>query len=203
MRLRLFLVLVGVLIAGRPGLAGDGVVALQTAAPSCRNNSSNIYVNCGNGTVTDNRTGLVLLKNANCFGPMEFSTAFEVVAGLSDLPGSDPDDCGLSDGSSPGEWRIPSRGEWERMIDDALGIGGDPDCRPSPPLITNDGGGGCWVNGPSSFTGIVADRYWSSTSWSGDVTQVYFVHLFDTLPRFDVGFRTAALNYLWPVRGGQ
>jgi hypothetical protein len=47
-------------------LAGDGVVALQTADPSCPDDSGKIYVDCGNGTVTDNRTGLVWLKNADC-----------------------------------------------------------------------------------------------------------------------------------------
>ena len=47
--------------------AGDGVVALQTADPSCRGlpfQADYIYVGCGNGTVTDNRTGLVWLVNA-------------------------------------------------------------------------------------------------------------------------------------------
>ena len=29
--------------------AGDGLVALQTADPSCPDDSGNIYVNCGNG----------------------------------------------------------------------------------------------------------------------------------------------------------
>ena len=48
--------------------AGDGIVALQTADPSCRNNSDNTHIDCGNGTVTDNWTGLVWLKDANCLG---------------------------------------------------------------------------------------------------------------------------------------
>jgi hypothetical protein len=46
--------------------AGDGVVALQTADPSCPDDSGDRYVDCGNGTVTDNDTGLVWLKQANC-----------------------------------------------------------------------------------------------------------------------------------------
>ena len=62
-------------------------------------------------TVTDNRTGLVWLENADCLGAVDWFTAKEVVAGLSDLQGSDPDDCGLSDDSSPGEWRLPLLGE--------------------------------------------------------------------------------------------
>ncbi len=117
--------------------AGSGLVALQTAASSCRNNSGNIYVNCGNGTVTDKRTGLVWLANANCLGTVDWFTAMEFVAGLSDLDAgfcaaqgltAAHCDCGLSDGSSPGEWRLPSADEWQAMIDNALGNGSDPDC---------------------------------------------------------------------------
>ena len=49
-------------------LAGDGLVALTTAAASCGNDTSAIYVGCGNGTLTDNRSGLTWLANANCWG---------------------------------------------------------------------------------------------------------------------------------------
>ncbi len=56
MRPRLFLVLVGMVLAARPGWAGDGKVALQTADASCRTTKTPPprYVDCGNWTVTDN-----------------------------------------------------------------------------------------------------------------------------------------------------
>ncbi|MDH5423308.1 MAG: DUF1566 domain-containing protein, partial [Acidimicrobiia bacterium] len=124
MRLRFLLVLVGIVMAAQPGWGGDGVVALQTADASCRTTTTPPprYVDCGNGTVTDNKTGLVWLKNANCIGRagagtgtpvgrVGWYTAMGFVAGLSDLPattGANSQDCGLSDGSSPGEWRLPS-----------------------------------------------------------------------------------------------
>ena len=108
--------------------AGDGIVALQTADPSCRTTTTPPprYVDCGNGTVTDNKTGLVWLKQANCIGAagggtgvplgrVNWHTAMEFVAGLSDLR-DDPLDCGLSDGSSPGDWRLPSVTEWQEMM---------------------------------------------------------------------------------------
>ena len=69
-------------------LAGDGVVALQTAEASCGAGSpaSTVYVDCGNGTVTDRRTGLVWLANADCLGGgVDWYTAMEFVAGLADL----------------------------------------------------------------------------------------------------------------------
>ncbi len=109
MRLRLFLVLAGMVLAARPGWAGDGKLALQTGASSCRNQTTNIYVNCGNGTVTDNRTGLVWLRNANCIGRagggggtppgrVIWFEARDFVAGLSDKPAQSAaaaHDCGL------------------------------------------------------------------------------------------------------------
>ncbi len=185
--------------------AGDGVVALQAADPSCPDDSGNIYVDCGNGTVTDNRTGLVWLQDASCYGVAEWAEGLTLVANLSDIPDGSAaaaDDCGLSDGSSPGEWRLPTAAEWEAMIGDALGLSGDPDCTGAinAPTITNDSGTGCWKDGPSSFIDIAASGYWSSTTDSASLTQAWSVALLaGSLQTF---FKTSA-GYIWPVRGGQ
>jgi hypothetical protein len=184
--------------------AGDGVVAVQTADPSCRDESDNVYVDCGNGTVTDNRTGLVWLRSANCLlGMLDWHEAMEYLAGLSDKPETSVAaylDCGLSDGSSPGEWRLPSREEWAAMFADALGQPGDPDCTASPPTITNDSGLGCWVSGPSSFTGVQSANYWSSTTAPSAPANAWFADLNDGSVVL-----TSKTNggYVWPVRGGQ
>ncbi len=208
MRPRLFLVLVGMVLAAWPGWAGEGIVALQTGASSCRNQTTNIYVDCGNGTVTDNRTGLVWLKNANCFGNVTWERAMEAVGGLSDLDPAfceewgipaGPCDCGLSDGSSPGEWRLPSASEWRTMISDALGQGGDPNCIVTPPTITNDSGKGCWVSGPSSFSGVLKYFYWSCTTDTGWTDYAWGV----VLTGFVAFDSKANKGLVWPVRGGQ
>ena len=60
------------------------------------------YVDCGNGTVTDTVTGLVWLKQSNCLSSADWEAAKKAVAGLKD--GS----CMLTDGSSPGDWRLPT-----------------------------------------------------------------------------------------------
>ena len=186
-------------------VAGDGLVALQTADPSCPDGSGDIYVNCGNGTVTDNRTGLVWLENADCLGGTEdWFAAMEFVAGLADLPGGSvaaAHDCGLSDGSSAGEWRLPSVSEWEAMVGDALGEGGDPDCKATPPTITNDSGGGCWATGPSSFTDVQSVFYWSSSSSVGSQTTAWVVLM--TLGGVTTTTKANVFASVWPVRGGQ
>lgn len=208
MRYRLLFVALVLLIVALPlpSEAGDGPVALQTADPSCRTtmNPPPIYVGCGNGTVTDNRNGLVWLADADCLnGPVDWFTAMEFVAGLSDKPATSEaagQDCGLSDGSSPGEWRLPSVEEWEAMIADALGQGGDPDCTASPPTITNDNGLGCWVSGPSSFTGVASSEYWSATTYVNTPASAWNGPL--NFSSFRDYPKTNSL-YVWPVRSGQ
>lgn len=184
------------------GWAGDGVVALQSADPSCRDDSASIYVDCGNGTVTDNRTGLVWLQNGDCLdGAVDWVTASNFVAGLADMPPSSDaaaHDCGLSDGSSPGEWRLPSIGEWEDMV--ALGIA--LDCHPA---ITNDLANSCWsllchTSGTCAFNGVYSAFYWSSTPAVTAAASSFGVDLEFGL----VGFGSqAGTRLVWPVRGGQ
>ncbi len=212
MRPRLFLVLVGMVLAAWPGWAGDGIVALQTADASCRTTTTPPprYVDCGNGTVTDNKTGLVWLKNANCIGQRDWHTAMEFVAGLSDLLdsrlciGLTPDqcDCGLSDGSSPGEWRLASADEWDTMVAEAKALG----CIAGPgnfggPSITDDLGHQCWQEGPgNSFTGVVSSFYWSASTSVANPTNAWGVDLnIGALNNVSKG----GFHYVWPVRGGQ
>ena len=200
------LVLVLIVAFPSPSPAGDGIVALQTADPSCADDSGNTYVNCGNGTVTDNRTGLVWLRNANCLETLDWGDAMDLVAGLSDIPPESAvadRDCGLSDGSSPGEWRLPSVSEFEAMALDARVLG----CHPS---ITDDQGDGCWASTlecvlqgrTCSFSGVRSSSYWSSSVGLPDPTLAFFL----SMENGTIGstYRdTSDLIYVWPVRGGQ
>jgi len=88
------------LVAVAPSWGGDGVVALQTAEAACPNGTAARYVNCNNGTVTDNLTGLVWLANANCFGDLEWREALEAVEGFADLP-DDGEACSSIAGPTP------------------------------------------------------------------------------------------------------
>lgn len=175
------------------GVAGEGVVALQTADPSCPGQAADeIYSPCDNGTVTDNRTGLVWLADAECLGLVDWFTAMDFAAGLSD------GQCGLTDGSSPGEWRLPSRFEWSTMIEAGVTDGCDP-------TITNDIRTGCWSEtcfdvDLCSFTSVQSSPYWSSTSHSGNPVEAWGVGL--SGGAIWRGAKTG-LAFFWPVRGGQ
>ena len=169
---------------GTKGGAAGG--ARGRAAAPCVDKTKR-YVDCGNGTVTDSETGLVWLKQSNCLSSADWEGAKKAVAGLKN------GDCMLTDGSSPGDWRLPTQKEWEAAMDKALMLG----C--SGPTLTNDAGTGCMSAGPSSFTGVEADYYWSSTTLEGQ-DRAYFGdidhgHLLN-------GAFTTSLR-VWPVRGGQ
>ena len=184
-------------------LAGDGVVALQTADPSCPVGAG-FYFNCGNGTVTDLRTGLVWLQNANCFGGMTWAEAMTTVSGLSDLDcgGTEPDCyCGLEDGSSPGDWRLPSRKESKAMVADARSAG----CL--FPALTADLGAPCWspgcvTTGGCSFLNATSAFYWTSSTDVASPEDAWILDLSDggsSLQQDKVSPNTL----LWPVRSGQ
>jgi hypothetical protein len=68
------------------------------------------WIDNGNGTITDVLTGLIWLKQANCIN----QPWAEAVAAVNNLASGQ---CGLTDGSVPGQWRMPNRNEMQSMAD--------------------------------------------------------------------------------------
>jgi len=69
------------------------------------------FIDNGNGTVTDTLTALVWLKNASCLGNGTFAQGLSAANNLS----SPNSACGLSDGSTAGQWRIPNLNEMHSL----------------------------------------------------------------------------------------
>ena len=99
------------------------------------------YVDHHDGSVTDTLTGLTWLKDAGCLAPATWSNA---VAAANQLAAGA---CGLSDGSTAGQWRLPNQWELESIVDESAA---------SPA-----------VSAGSPFVNVAATAYWTSTSYYG------------------------------------
>ncbi len=145
------------------------------------------------GTVTDNLTGLVWLKNANCAGmTIDWDTGIDYSAALYDgctdcFGGSS--DCGLSDNSVAGAWRLPNLSELESLIHRGVWN----------PAIPNTAGTGQWAEG-DPFNSVLTITYWSSTTYIGNIGRAWYVLLESSKADTDVKLQT---NAVWPVRDGQ
>ncbi len=128
-----------------------------------------------NGTVTDNLTGLIWLKKANCFFVYSWDDALSAVNELAS------GDCDLNDGSVAGDWRLPSLKELQSLIDYGKHDPALPDGHP--------------------FTDVQTFYYWSSTTYAPSTGYAWEVYLRDGY----VGGsgKTDFPRYVWPVRGGQ
>ena len=131
------------------------------------------FTDNGDGTVTDNLTGLIWLKNADCFGYQTWNEAVTVSNTLASGA------CGLTDGSVAGDWRLPNRKELESLLD--LG-----QFDPALPL-------------GHPFSGVRLSFYWSSTAYAYP-NFAWDVNMVDGYVIFD---DKNGILFVWPVRGGQ
>ena len=123
----------------------DGALQKGVAWPNPR------FTDNANGTVTDNLTGLIWLKDANCLRGIR-----GWFAALSDANNVANGGCGLSDGSRAGDWRLPNRNELTSLLD--LN-------KRNPALPSGH-----------PFTDFQAAKYWTSTANSpGSVWRVDFL----------------------------
>jgi hypothetical protein len=150
------------------GPGDDGALQKGVVWPKPR------FTDNGNGTVTDNLTGLIWLKDANCFGEKTWDDALSASNTLASGM------CNLTDGSKPGEWRLPNIKELQSLLDfgqynPALTLG--------HPFI-----GGIWTPG---------DRYWSSTTYSPHTGQAWYVEIHNGVTD---AYYTSNIDFVWPVR---
>lgn len=149
----------------RSGQDGEFRTGLPSPAPRFRDN--------GNGTVTDELTGLIWLQNANRFGVVTWPQALDICNSLAG--GSQ----GLSDGSVAGDWRLPNVNELQSLLE-----------------LNNSSGAAIAAGNP--FTDLQPANYWSSTSVAAFPALGWYVALAVGCPVFDLKFNVMRI---WPVRG--
>ena len=141
------------------------------------------FTDLENGTIRDNETGLIWLKNANCFRWKKWDKAMELASDLAS------GQCGLEDGSIAGDWRLPSVWEWEGLFVKKY----------RNPAISNSEGSGKWKPG-DPFDNVQNLYYWTSDYFAdptGRLEHSYCVYLYYGV----VHTKERALGlFVWPVR---
>ena len=145
----------------------DGELQRGIAWPTPR------FTDNGDGTVTDELTELIWLKDAACFGVRRWNQA------LSDANSLESGSCGLSDGSKAAEWRLPNVNELESLVN------------------AEESDSATWLSA-QGFTNAQDNNYWSASTYANDTDDAWTVDIYDgrTFPDTKSGN-----VYVWPVRG--
>lgn len=157
--------------------ADDGDLELGTAWPNPR------FTDHGDGTVTDNLTGLVWLKNAYVANATRtWAQAFSDITELNTSGTMNGNAAGdtSNGGSHQTDWRLPNVRELQSLIDYA---------NFSPALPTGH-----------PFTNVQNASYWSSSTSAVFPGGAWFVNLHDGHLNFG---NKSITNRVWPVRSGQ
>jgi len=150
----------------------DGDIQAGVEWPSPR------FTDNGDGTVTDNLTGLMWLNDANCFGARNWQGALDDVTNFntSTLTYNCSDYTANYD-----DWRLPNVVELESLVN------------------AEKSNSATWLN-TQGFTNVQSSYYWSATTnASFSITYAWTVNMFGDV---SIVFKTAN-EYVWPVRAGQ
>jgi hypothetical protein len=156
----------------------DGCLQKGVKAPVPRFTDNN------DGTVNDNLTRLVWMKNMGCWEQQNLYGALALCDNLAE------GECGVMDGSVKGDWRLPNRNELMSLIDIGTTNG----------MVISDGNPfKNYCGGPPEPGFPCGDRYWSSSSATYNFGEpAYFVHFGDGSSGFNS--KSTSLYGTWCVR---
>lgn len=124
------------------------------------------FIDNGDGTLADTVTGLTWLKKADCIN-QTWSSALITINGLAS------GQCGLTDGSTAGQWRMPNRQEMLSLSDRAPTF-------PQAAYLDGQYQASSTTTGPVIFNNfIISDYYWTSTTDAADTAQAWTVYSCD------------------------
>jgi hypothetical protein len=158
-------------------IGDDGELKKGIAWPNAR------FTDNSDGTVTDNLTGLIWMKNANAFGAQNWNNALNISNNLADGQG------GLTDHSIAGDWRLPNINELVSVIHYGY----------FSPALPNTAGTAQWEEG-DPFTNVQSWNYWTSTTRMNSGGSAWCVAFTNG---YSLNSTKSNSLYVWCVRGGQ
>jgi hypothetical protein len=161
------------------------ILLIISVSIGCSNSSSDDptrsdvrFTDMGDGTVIDEDSGLIWLKDADALGMENWDNAKTAAATL-----DEGDFDWLTDGSSEGDWRIPTQKEWEAFVDTNY----------FNPALSNAAGTSKWTEG-DAFNNVKPRYYWSSTEFNTNVARSM------SMLSGSVGYDFKDnIYYVWPV----
>jgi hypothetical protein len=180
--------------------AGGGAVQLQATGLWCTYTAGDDggvqsgvrltyprWIDNGDGTTTDTVTGLVWMQQANAID-LPWTEAVAAVAAVNGLANNP---YGLTDGSTPGSWRMPTRNEMQSLADRQ---------QPNHADYFNNAfkyaDGSLYQAAPfTPFTFMSEQFYWTSTTDAADTAQAWTVYSCDfgvyNTPKANPGYTLA------------
>ena len=175
---------------GDEGAQGNAVETSQTLSSCVPTIAGNRYTDNGDGTVTDNTTCLVWLKDSDCLDKQNWADASIKIDELNSGKDFTCDDytAGVFN-----DWRLPTVQELQSVVHYDF----------YNPVISNAEGTKKWGSIPATdaFTSIQLSHYWSSTTNALAVTHAWNIRLNDGAT--NSSDKSRSKNYVWPVRAGQ
>jgi hypothetical protein len=128
--------------------------------------------------------GLIWLQDAFCDDINAAGNGLSWESGMTATANLASGECGLEDDSLAGDWRLPTKEEWETFL-----------CMEyRDPAVCNTEESGQWSE-DDPFSNVQSYAYWSSTEYgSGNVWFVYIVN-----GSMYLSEKSSAI-YVWPVR---
>jgi hypothetical protein len=155
-------------------IGDDGDLQSGVAWPNPR------FTDNGDGTVTDNLTGLMWTKDVNLYGEMTWNDALN--------------SCKTCSVGGYSDWYLPQIGQLQSLIHYGF-------CYPAMPDTV---GTGQWTPG-NPFTNVVQDwhplDFWSSSTIAYDASKVWVIRTASGMTEYINGNGTEGSKHVWCVRG--
>jgi hypothetical protein len=146
----------------------DGDLEIGISSPNPR------FTDNGDGTVRDNLTSLIWLKNAHCFSDWSWNRA------LSDCNELQEGMCELTDGSYEGSWRLPNYRELFSLVD----------AENRDPVLPSG----------HPFLYVMTSEYWTSTTVANWSNGAWVVSMNTGYVWTEI---KSAFRYIWCVKDAQ